>query len=43
MDCQAELVLVTGDQGDAEGLLQDAYGRAAVHWRRLRDYQAREA
>jgi RNA polymerase sigma-70 factor, ECF subfamily len=38
-----QLVLVTGDRGDAEDLLQDAYGRAAVRWRRLRDYQAPEA
>jgi RNA polymerase sigma-70 factor (ECF subfamily) len=38
-----QLVLVTGDQGDAEDLLQDAYGRAVVRWRRLRDYQAPEA
>jgi hypothetical protein len=34
-----------GDRGpgDAEELLQDAYGRAVVRWRRLRDYQAPEA
>ena len=38
-----QVVLVTGDRGDAEDLLQDAYGRAAVRWRRLRDYQAPEA
>ena len=38
-----QLVLVTGDRGDAEDLLQDAYGRAAVRWRRLCDYQAPEA
>jgi RNA polymerase sigma-70 factor (ECF subfamily) len=38
-----QLVLVTRDRGDAEDLLQDAYGRAAVRWRRLRDYQAPEA
>jgi RNA polymerase sigma-70 factor, ECF subfamily len=38
-----QIVLVTGDRGDAEDLLQDAYGRAAVRWRRLRDYQAPEA
>jgi len=38
-----QLVLVTGDPGDAEDLLQDAYGRAALRWRRLRDYQAPEA
>jgi RNA polymerase sigma-70 factor (ECF subfamily) len=38
-----QLVLVTGDRGDAEDLLQDAYGRAVVRWRRLRDYQAPEA
>lgn len=38
-----QLVLVTGDRGDAEDLLQDAYGRAAVRWTRLRDYQAPEA
>jgi RNA polymerase sigma-70 factor (ECF subfamily) len=38
-----QLVVVTGDRGDAEDLLQDAYGRAAVRWRRLRDYQAPEA
>jgi RNA polymerase sigma-70 factor (ECF subfamily) len=38
-----QLVLVTGDRGDAEELLQDAYGRAVVRWRRLRDYQAPEA
>jgi RNA polymerase sigma-70 factor (ECF subfamily) len=38
-----QLVLVTGDRGDAEDLLQDAYGRAAVRWRRLGDYQAPEA
>jgi DNA-directed RNA polymerase specialized sigma24 family protein len=38
-----QLVLMTGDRGDAEDLLQDAYGRAAVRWTRLRDYQAPEA
>jgi RNA polymerase sigma-70 factor (ECF subfamily) len=38
-----QVILVTGDRGDAEDLLQDAYGRAAVRWRRLRDYQAPEA
>lgn len=38
-----QLALVTADRGDAEDLLQDAYGRAAVRWRRLRDYQAPEA
>jgi RNA polymerase sigma-70 factor, ECF subfamily len=38
-----QVVLVTGDRGDAEDLLQDAYGRAVVRWRRLRDYQAPEA
>jgi len=38
-----QIVLVTGDPGDAEDLLQDAYGRAAVRWKRLRDYQAPEA
>src|SRR5512132_3123 len=38
-----QLVLVTRDRGDAEDLLQDAYGRAPVRWRRLRDYQAPEA
>lgn len=38
-----QIILVTGDRGDAEDLLQDAYGRAAVRWRRLRDYQAPEA
>src|SRR5512133_3971424 len=38
-----QLILGTGDRSDAEDLLQDAYGRAAVRWRRLRDYQAPEA
>jgi RNA polymerase sigma-70 factor (ECF subfamily) len=38
-----QLALVTGDRGDAEELLQEAYGRAALRWRRLADYEAPEA
>jgi RNA polymerase sigma-70 factor, ECF subfamily len=38
-----QLVLVTGDPGDAEDLLQEAYARAAVRWKHLRDYDRPEA
>ena len=38
-----QLALVTGDRGDAEELLQEAFGRAALRWRRLSDYEAPEA
>ena len=38
-----QLVLVTGDRGDAEDVLQEAYGRAAVRWRRLSGYESPEA
>lgn len=38
-----QLALVTGDRGDAEELLQEAYGRAALRWRRLANYEAPEA
>ncbi len=38
-----QLVLVTGDRGDAEDLLQEAYGRAAVRWKHLRGYERPEA
>ncbi|HEX6677629.1 MAG TPA: sigma-70 family RNA polymerase sigma factor [Actinomycetes bacterium] len=38
-----QLVLVTGDAGDAEDLLQEAYARAAVRWKHLRDYDRPEA
>jgi DNA-directed RNA polymerase specialized sigma24 family protein len=30
-----QLALVTGDRGDAEDVLQEAYGRASSPWRRL--------
>ena len=38
-----QLVLVTGDRGDAEDVLQEAYGRASSRWGRLADYEAPEA
>jgi RNA polymerase sigma-70 factor (ECF subfamily) len=38
-----QLVLVTGNPGDAEDLLQEAYARAAIRWRHLRDYDRPEA
>jgi RNA polymerase sigma-70 factor (ECF subfamily) len=38
-----QLALVTGDRGDAEEVLQEAYGRAALRWSRLADYEAPEA
>jgi RNA polymerase sigma-70 factor, ECF subfamily len=38
-----QLALVTGDRGDAEDVLQEAYGRASMRWGRLADYEAPEA
>jgi len=38
-----QLAVVTGDRGDAEDVLQEAYGRAALRWERLADYEAPEA
>jgi DNA-directed RNA polymerase specialized sigma24 family protein len=38
-----QLAVVTGDRGDAEAVLQEAYGRAALRWERLADYEAPEA
>ena len=35
-----QLAVVTGDRGDAEDVLQEAYGRAALRWERLADYEA---
>jgi RNA polymerase sigma-70 factor, ECF subfamily len=38
-----QVVLVTGELAEAEDVLQEAYARAALRWRRLADYQAPEA
>ena len=37
-----QLSLVTGDRGDAEDLLQEAYGRASLRWGRLAELVRRE-
>jgi RNA polymerase sigma-70 factor, ECF subfamily len=34
--------LVTGDLGDAEDAVQEAFARASVHWERVRDFNAPE-
>jgi RNA polymerase sigma-70 factor (ECF subfamily) len=38
-----QLVAVTGNLGEAEDALQEAYARASVRWRRLADYDNPEA
>ncbi|MCU1589594.1 MAG: polymerase, sigma-24 subunit, subfamily [Frankiales bacterium] len=38
-----DLLLVTADQADTEDVLQDAYTRAAVRWRRVRSLDNPEA
>jgi len=38
-----QLALILGDPFEAEDVLQEAYARAAQHWRRVRAYQAPEA
>jgi RNA polymerase sigma-70 factor (ECF subfamily) len=38
-----QLALVTGDAGEAEDLLQEAYARAVLRWDQVRAFEAPEA
>jgi RNA polymerase sigma-70 factor (ECF subfamily) len=38
-----QLFLITGDQHEAEEVVQEAFARAAARWSRLQDYDAPEA
>jgi RNA polymerase sigma-70 factor, ECF subfamily len=38
----SQVYLVTGDLGDAEDAVQEAFARASAHWAKVRDFNAPE-